>query len=93
MRTMEMQLVLVRCWARSAPYLLDHADELGEGPVELVEDAVEERGTHVLVGAQQRRHVSLQQQRRAGLWTNQRSGTRSERGGGREVFLQLEKMD
>ena len=43
-------------------YLLYHAYELGEGPVELVEDAVEEGGGHVFVHAQQLRHVPLEQQ-------------------------------
>lgn len=52
---------------KSSPYLLDHADELGEGPVELVQDAVQEGGGHVFVNAQQLRHVSLQQQRRTRL--------------------------
>lgn len=55
-------------------HLLDHADELGEGPVELVEDAVEEGGGHVFVHTQQLRHVSLQQQRRTRLCTNQTTG-------------------
>ena len=40
-------------------HLLDHADELREGPVELVEDTVEEAGRQVRVLAQQVRHVLL----------------------------------
>lgn len=55
-------------WAGAGPHLLDHPDELGEGPVELVQDAVEEGRRHVPVHAQQLRHVLLQQQRRTGLW-------------------------
>lgn len=51
-------------------HLLDHADELGEGPVELVEDTVEEGRRHVSVHAQQLCHVLLQQQRRTRLCTN-----------------------
>lgn len=51
----------------TATHLLDHADELGEGPVELVEDAVEEAGRHVRVLAQQVCHVLLQQGGGAGL--------------------------
>lgn len=58
---------MMPCWWSVFSYLLDHADELGEGPVELVQDAVEEGGGHVLVHAQQLRHVPLQQQRRARL--------------------------
>lgn len=46
----------------TSTHLLDHADELGEGPVELVEDTVEEGGGHVFVQTKQLRHVSLQQQ-------------------------------
>lgn len=51
-------------------HLLDHANELREGPVELVQDAVEEGRRHVFVHAQQLCHVFLQQQRRTGLCTN-----------------------
>lgn len=58
---------------RGNSYLLDHSDEFREGPVELVQDAVEERCSHIFVRTQQLRHVSLQQQRRARLWTNQRT--------------------
>lgn len=48
-------------------HLLDHADELREGPVELVEDAVEEAGRHIGTLPQQLRHVLLKQGRGAGL--------------------------
>lgn len=67
-------------------HLLDHADELGEGPVELVQDAVEEGGGHVFVHTQQLRHVSLQQQRRTGLCTNRTTG----RGQHREISYESE---
>lgn len=55
-----------RCRARARrrcrhAHLLNHADELGESPVELVEDAVEEAGGQVPVAAQQVCHVPLQQ--------------------------------
>lgn len=42
-------------------HLLNHANELGEGPVQLVEDAVEEAGGQVTVAAEQVCHVPLQQ--------------------------------
>lgn len=62
-------------------HLLDHADELREGPVELVEDAVEEAGRHVRILAQQVCHVLLQQGGGAGLCRGmgrrQRRGLRS----------------
>lgn len=48
-------------------HLLDHANELGEGPVELVEDTVEEAGGHVRALPQQVCHVLLQQGGGAGL--------------------------
>lgn len=55
-------------------HLLDHADELREGPVQLVQDAIEEGGGHIFVHTQQLCHVSLQQQWRTRLWTNQMTG-------------------
>ena len=48
-------------------HLLDHADKLREGPVELVEDTVEEAGCHVRTLPQQVCHVLLQQGGGAGL--------------------------
>lgn len=51
-------------------HLLDHANELRESPVELVQDAVEEGRRHVFVHAQQLGHVLLQQQRWTRLCTN-----------------------
>lgn len=42
-------------------HLLNHANELGEGPVELVQDTVEEAGGQVTVTAEQVCHVPLQQ--------------------------------
>lgn len=51
-------------------HLLDHANELRESPVELVQDTVEEGRRHVFVHAQQLGHVLLQQQRWTRLCTN-----------------------
>lgn len=51
-------------------HLLDHANELRESPVQLVQDAVEEGRRHVFVHAQQLGHVLLQQQRWTRLCTN-----------------------
>lgn len=51
-------------------HLLDHSNELGESPVELVQDAVEEGRRHVFVHAQQLCHVFLKQQRWTRLCTN-----------------------
>lgn len=42
-------------------HLLNHTDELGESPVQLVEDAVEEAGGQVAVATEQVCHVPLQQ--------------------------------
>lgn len=42
-------------------HLLNHANELRECPVQLVQDAVEEAGGQVAVAAEQVCHVLLQQ--------------------------------
>lgn len=57
----------------SIAHLLDHADELGEGPVELVKDTVEEAGCYIRPLSQQVRHVLLQQGGRAGFWGQMRA--------------------
>lgn len=55
-------------------HLLDHANELREGPVELVEDTVEEAGGHVRTLPQQVCHVLLQQGGGAGLCGHRAGG-------------------
>lgn len=47
--------------AQGRAYLLNHANELGESPVQLVEDAVQEAGGQVTVAVEQVCHVPLQQ--------------------------------
>lgn len=49
------------CSPQEHTHLLNHANELGEGPVELVQDTVEEAGGQVAVAAEQVCHVPLQQ--------------------------------